>query len=389
MTSRPRPDLLRSKPVLAYLVTEDWYFMGHRVPMALAAQRAGYDVHVVTRVDKHRAAIESLGFRVHPVQWRRGSLNPLAFLNSIREVHGHYRAINPDLVHHVALQPTIVGSLAISGLACMRLNALTGLGYVFTSGTLKARAVRPVLRALLRYVLGNKRAVVVVENPDDRAAVRDLGVADGRIFTIAGSGIETDKLVPLPEPPEPVTVAFAGRLLKDKGVRTLVEAHGILERRGLSVRLLIAGAPDPANPASIPNNEIMEWSRRPGVTLLGHVPDIRNVWKAAHVAVLASRREGLPMSLLEAAACGRPIVASDVPGCREVARQDVNALLVPPGNSEALAEAISQLSCNKELRRRFGEAGRRLVENEYSADRVGSAIVALYGHLLESRKVRA
>jgi glycosyltransferase involved in cell wall biosynthesis len=369
--------------VLVYLVTQDWYFMAHRVPMALAAQRAGYDVHVITHIDKHRAAIEALGFRLHAVDWRRGSVDPLAFLNSIRAVRRHYRAIAPDLIHHVALQPTIVGSLAASNLTTVRLNALTGLGFVFTSATLKARLLRPVFRLLLRHVLGNSRAAVLVENPDDRTAVKALGVADNRIFTIAGSGVETDKLTPLPEPPEPITMAFAGRLLKDKGVRTLVEAHEILARRSQPVRLLIAGEPDRANPASIPSEEIAEWSRRPGITLLGHVADIRDVWKAAHIAVLVSHREGLPMSLLEAAACGRPIIASDVPGCRQVARAGVNALLVPPADAGALADAITQLSRDKGLRRKFGEAGRLMVESEYSAERVGTEIVALYSRLLE------
>ena len=379
-------DSPRLKPVLVYLVTQDWYFMAHRVPMARAAQRAGYDVHVVTHVDKHRAAIEALGFRLHAVDWRRGSVDPLAFLNSIRAVRRHYRAIAPDLIHHVALQPTIVGSLAASGLASVRLNALTGLGFVFTSATLKARLLRPIFGFLLRYVLGNSGAAVLVENPDDRTAVKALGVADNRIFTIAGSGVETDKLTPLPEPPEPMTVAFAGRLLKDKGVRTLIEAHEILARRGQPVRLLIAGEPDRANPASIPSKEIAEWSRRPGITLLGHVADIRDVWKAAHIAVLVSHREGLPMSLLEAAACGRPIIASDVPGCRQVARAGVNALLVPPADAGALADAITQLSRDKGLRRRFGEAGRRLVENEYSAVRIGTDIVTLYNQLLDCKR---
>jgi glycosyltransferase involved in cell wall biosynthesis len=251
---------------------------------------------------------------------------------------------------------------------------------------LKARLLRPVFGFLLRYVLGNSRAAVLVENPDDRTAVKALGVADNRIFTIAGSGVETDKLTPLPEPPEPMTMAFAGRLLKDKGVRTLIEAHEILARRSQPVRLLIAGEPDRANPASIPSKEIADWSRRPGITLLGHVADIRDVWKAAHIAVLVSHREGLPMSLLEAAACGRPIIASDVPGCRQVARAGVNALLVPPADAGALADAITQLSRDKGLRRRFGEAGRRLVENEYSAVRIGTDIVTLYNQLLDCKR---
>jgi glycosyltransferase involved in cell wall biosynthesis len=369
-------------PVLLYLVTEDWYFLSHRLPMARQAQSAGYEVHVVTHVVDGGAEIESQGFHLHPVTWRRGSIDPRDFVSNIRAVRRIYQRIDPDLVHHVSLQPTIVGSLAASGLRCVRLNALAGLGFTFTSDTMKARLVRPILRWLLRYVLGTPRAAVLVQNPDDRAAVQRLGIAPERIFTIPGSGVETDLLMPLPEPVGPVTMAFVGRLLDDKGIRTLVEAHDILAKRGEPVRLLIAGQPDPANPASIPVDEIERWCHRPGLTLLGQVGDIRAVWKAAHIAVLPSRREGLPKSLLEAAACGRAIVATDVPGCREIARPDVNALLVPADNAKALADAIAMLAKDADLRARFGAAGRRMVEDEFSATRVGEAVVALYGRLL-------
>lgn len=382
MASRSGLDSPRLKPVLVYLVTEDWYFMSHRVPMALAAQSAGYDVHVITHVNKDGATIEALGFQVHPVEWRRGSINPFAFFGNIAEVRRLYRTLSPDLVHHVALQPTVVGSLAATGLSCARLNALAGLGFVFTSATLKARLARPVFRALLRYLLANTHASVLVQNPDDRAAIKRLGVADERIFTIRGSGVEADKLRPSGEPPEPITVGFVGRLLADKGVRSLVTAHDIFARQGRPMRLLIAGEPDPANPASIPLAEIESWRQRPGIEVLGHVTDIAKFWASAHIAVLPSRREGLPKSLLEAAACGRPIVATNVPGCREIARESVNALLVPPDNAQALADAIARLADDKELRRKFGEAGRRLVENEFSADRIGSETVALYDRLL-------
>jgi glycosyltransferase involved in cell wall biosynthesis len=371
-----------ARPVLVYLVTEDWYFLSHRLPMARAAQRAGYDVHVVAQANTGAAAIEALGFRLHPMVWRRGSVSPLGFLANILSVRRLYRSIAPDLVHHVGLQPSVVGSLAATGLSCMRLNALAGLGFSFTSETAKARLVRPILRALLRHVLGNRRAAVLVQNPDDRAAVQGLGIAAGKIVIIPGSGVETDTLTPLPEPAGAVTAAFVGRLLDDKGVRTLVAAHDILLRRGQPVRLLIAGEPDAANPVSIPPDEIAAWARRPELTLLGHVTDIGEVWKAAHIAVLPSRREGLPKSLLEAAACGRPIVATDVPGCREIARQDRNALLVPPDDAEALADAIGRLAGDASLRRKFGEAGRRLVEAEFSAARVGRDIVPLYDRLL-------
>jgi len=293
----------RTKPVLVYLVTEDWYFMSHRLPMALEAQRAGFDVHVVTQVNNDGAAIEALGFRLHSIVWQRGSISPFAFLTNLQAVRRLYRDIAPDLVHQVGLQPSIVGSLSATGLGGMRLNALAGLGFTFTSATPKARFMRPILSALLRHVLCHPRAAVLVQNPDDRAAISGLGVSDEKIFTIGGSGVETDRLTPLPESPGIITAAFVGRLLDDKGIRTLVGAHEILAQRGEPVRLLIAGEPDPANPASIPPDEIAAWRGRPGLELLGQVQDIRDVWKAAHIAVLPSRREGLPKSLLEAAAC--------------------------------------------------------------------------------------
>jgi len=366
---------------LVYLVTEDWYFLSHRLPMARAARAAGYEVHVVAHVAKGKNAIEAEGFQVHAMDWQRGSISPLAFLANIRAVRKIYQTINPILVHHVALQPTIVGSLAAAGLPCVRVNALAGLGYIFTSPTLKAQLVRPVSKSLLRRVLGHPRAVVLVQNDDDRAAVQKLGVAGERISTIPGSGVEIDSLAPLPEPDGPFTAAFVGRLLDDKGVRTLVRAYDILAERRDAIRLLIAGEPDPANPVSIPPKEIAAWGQRTGITVLGQVPDIRDVWKEAHIAVLPSRREGLPKSLLEAAACGRPIVATDVPGCREIARRNVNALLVPPDDATALAAAIDQLAKNAEMRREFGQAGRRLVEAEFSADKIGREICALYGRL--------
>ena len=372
----------RNGPALVYLVTEDWYFLSHRLPMAQAAQRAGYDVHVITQVNKDRHAIEALGIRVHAVAWRRGSFNPFKFLANVRAIRRLYREIAPDLVHHVALQPTVAGSLAAAGLPFARLNAIAGFGFSFTSVTLKARLARPVLRMLMRYVLGHPRSTVLVQNPHDLLAVERLGVPKEKIRIIRGSGVDVRKLVPLPEPEKPVTVAFVGRLLDDKGVRTLVEAHQTLRARGQSVRLLIAGEPDPANPVSIPPKEIAAWARLPGIDVLGHVSDIGSVWQSAHIAVLPSRREGLPKSLLEAAACGRPIVATDVPGCREIARDGVNALLVPPDRPGALADAIARLAGDDGLRRRFGDAGRQLVESEFSDVKIGQETSALYDQLL-------
>ena len=370
-----------TRSILLYLVTEDWYFLSHRLPMALAAMRAGYEVHVATRVNKDGAAISGYGFTLHPLDWRRGSFNPVNLFTIVRDVRRLYRSLAPDLVHHVALQPALIGSLAAVGLPVICVNALAGLGYGFTSDTLKARCLRLVLAPVVRFLMDNSKSVVLVQNPDDRAAVKKIGISSERIFLVPGSGVDIDHLTPLPEPGGPIAVAFVGRLLADKGIGTLMAAHELLLRSGENLRLLVAGERDPANPASMTEAQIERWRQRPEVEFLGQVADIRTVWSRAHIAVLPSRREGLPKSLLEAAACGRPIVATDVPGCREIARQNVNALLVPADDAGALVEAISRLAHDADLRRRFAAQGRTIVEQEFSSQYVGAEIVALYDRL--------
>lgn len=375
----------RSKPVLVYLVTEDWYFLSHRLPMACAALRAGYEVHVATNVVDGGAAIEGYGFKLHPLNWTRGSAHPKDLFRIIGEIRALYKSLQPDLVHHVGVQPAIIGALASIGLPIVKLHAMAGLGFAFTSKTLRAQVTGFVMRFLMRSLLNRPRNAVLVQNPDDRAAVTALGIAPERIFLIPGSGVDTVGLTTMPEPEGRMTVGYVGRLLADKGVRSLVEAYKTLRDRGRDIRFVLAGEPDPANPASIPDSEIAAWKQIAGLELLGHIDDIRPVWAMSHIAVLPSRREGLPKSLLEAAACGRPIVATDVPGCREIARPNFNALLVPADDAPALAEAIDRLAANADMRRRFGAAGRVMVEEEFSEHHIGREIVALYAKLLDQK----
>jgi glycosyltransferase involved in cell wall biosynthesis len=373
----------RSTSRVIYLVTEDWYFMSHRLPMARAARDAGFEVHVATRVDRHGATIEAEGFHLHPISWRRGSLDPRDLVRVVREVRRLYRNIKPDLAHHVALPATVVGSLAATGLPIVCLNAMTGLGTMFTSDTVKVRLVRTALTLALRRLLNRARSTILVQNLDDRAVIERLGVDGARIALIPGSGVDIEKMTPKPEPPGPVIVAFVGRLVESKGVRTLLAAHERLSQRGHPIQLLLAGTPDPANPMSIPAQDIEAWSKRPNVTHLGFVEDIGALWASAHIAVLPSHREGMPLSLLEAAACGRPLVATDVPGCRDIARPGVNAFLVPLNDAEALADAIDRLAGDPELRRRFGRASRHLVEQYFSSSLIGAELVKLYRRLLQ------
>ena len=233
---RPPPTPRKPAPRLIYLVTEDWYFISHRLPMARAARDAGFEVHVATRVDRHGTAIEAEGFHLHPISWRRGSLDPRDLIRVVREVRTLYRSLKPDLAHHVALPATVVGSLAAIGLPVACLNAMTGLGTMFISDTAKLRVTRAVLTQVLRRLLRRSRSAVLVQNDDDYAMIERLGVDRRRIALIPGSGVDTDAMMPSPEPPGAVTVAFVGRLVESKGIRTLVAAHQRLSQRGRDIR---------------------------------------------------------------------------------------------------------------------------------------------------------
>src|SRR5215472_7132743 len=382
MANEQRSPFDSAKPRLLYVVTEDWAFLSHRLPMARAAREAGFEVHVATRVSNGAAAIEAERFVLHPIPFARGSLSPVATLLTIAALRRVHRNIKPVLTHHVALQACVLGMLASFGQSCACLNAFIGLGYSFTSESGKARVVRKLVGSLLRFFINRNHCIALVQNPDDMAALLSLGIAKKQIALIAGSGVDIDRFTPMPEPGGAPTLGFVGRLLDDKGIRTLVAAHQLLRTRVPKAQLLIAGTPDPANPASVTEGEARSWNELPGITWLGQVNDIADFWARIHVAVLPSRREGLPKSLLEAAACGRSLIASDVPGCREIARHGVNALLVPPDDPEALAHAIATLMNDRDMRIRFGRASRQIVVAEFSNARVGNEIVALYTRLL-------
>jgi glycosyltransferase involved in cell wall biosynthesis len=374
----------RAQGRLLYVVTEDWYFLSHRLPMARAARAAGFEVHVATRVQNGAAAIEAEGFILHPVPFARGRLSPISALSLVRALRRVVRDVDPDLCHFVSLQASIQGSIAALGTRAASVSALGGLGYTFSSPRPKARLLRPFVSTLLRVMTNRPRRVALVQNPDDRDCLISLGVASEHIKLIPGSGVDVEALQPLPEPSGPIKVAFVGRLIEDKGIRTLIEAHRLLRRRGSDIELLIAGTPDPANPASIGEQEAAAWNREPGISWLGHVEDIANLWARAHFAALPSYGEGLPKSLLEAAACGRAMVASDVSGCREIVRDGESGILVPARDPAALADAVARLAASPALCCAYGAAARRLAVEKFSAAAIGKQAVELYDGLVEA-----
>ncbi|HXP13136.1 MAG TPA: glycosyltransferase [Stellaceae bacterium] len=384
-------------PVLAYktramklifLVTEDWYFWSHRLPMARAARRTGFEVAVATRVTAHGERIRALGYALHPLRWRRGRIGPLASALDVIEIWRLYRRERPLAVHHVSLKPALLGGIAarLAGVPLV-VSMITGTGYLGSSPRVSAKVIAFLARRLWPAILLRKNGRVIVQNEEDRLNLVALRPdAAPRITVIPGSGVDTIHFAPAPEPPAPpVVAAYAGRMIAIKGVAVLVEAQQILQRRGMDLRLVLAGEADAENPSAIDRVTLEAWSRLPGVTWRGRVEDIREIWRGAHIAVLASLGgEGLSKSLLEAAAMGRPIIATDIAGSRDIARNGVNAILVPLGDAGALAEALAGLAGDAERRRRYGAAGRKLVESRLSDNAIETATETLYRALLAS-----
>jgi glycosyltransferase involved in cell wall biosynthesis len=379
------------RPKLLFLVTEDWYFCSHRLPVARAARDAGFEVLVATRVREHGEQIRSEGFRLRPLAWRRRGDGIIGAGRAVAEIARLYRAEQPDIVHHVALKPVLFGAMA-ARLAFgrkagpVRVAAITGLGSGLQPARFAARLGRPLLRSALRFAA--QRGRVIVQNPEDGAAMIRLGVDPARIALIRGSGVDTAHFAASREPSgSAVSVALVARMLRSKGVLDAVAAVRRLRAQGLEIQLLLAGPTDPDNADSLDEAALRALAAEPGIEWLGQLADVREVWRRAVIAVFPSTYgEGVPKALLEAACCTRPIVAADMPGCREVVRHGETGFLVPPNDVAALAEAIAALARDPARRQAMGGAARVLAEREFGEAAVAEQTLALYQAALSERR---
>lgn len=367
------------RPRLLFVVTEDWYFCSHRLDLARAAAAAGYDVHVATRVTRHGERIRSAGLTLHPLELGRRVGNPLG---EIASLVGLMSRVRPAILHNVALKPAVFGSLAARLAGNPRVvNAVSGLGYVFINKGGVAALLRPLMIAAMRFLFGGAGRHVIVQNADDKRFFDGL-VSPGQVHLVRGAGIDVDRFVPMPELPGVPIAAAVARLLWDKGIGELVEAARILKERGVPLRIALVGRPDPDNPRTVPEETVRGWVAEGLVEWWGHRDDIVDVWRQAVIAVLPSYREGFPKALLEAAACGRPLVTTDVPGCNELVRHDDNGILVPVREARPLADALARLAADPGLRAGLGSRARQRAVEEFSSDTVIAAQLALYRQLV-------
>jgi glycosyltransferase involved in cell wall biosynthesis len=345
----------------------DWYLYNFRRSLALALQAAGYEVLLLSPPGNYSARLRALGLRWQPLQMDRRSVNPLREMVLLLRLVRLFRRERPMLVHNFTVKCAVYGSIgARLARVPARINAVDGLGYVFASGERKARMLRPLVRAMLRIALGGRGARLILQNPDDRTSFEKFGLATaGSVDLIPGAGVDCSRFSPRERSTTiqaPPTVLLAARLLWEKGLAEYVEAARILRSQGRTVRFLLAGNPDQGNPAAVPEATIRGWVAQGIIEWLGHVDDMAALYASMDIVVLPSfYREGLPTSLIEAAACGLPLITTDMPGCREVVQHEADGLLVPPRDARALADAIARLLDSTALRARLGEAARAKV----------------------------
>jgi glycosyltransferase involved in cell wall biosynthesis len=372
-------------PKVVFVVTEDWFFASHFLPMARAAGEMGLETVVVTRVRDHRAVIEASGARVIPLEAERRSLNPLSAGYAAGRLAAILKAENPAIVHCIALRAILVGGAAalMAGVK-RRVYALTGLGFLGARGDLVGRGARQALRLLIRGPLESRHTRFLFENRDDP---RLLGLDPddtGRVTIVGGAGIDPALLRPAPLVPQPpLKVAIVARMLWSKGIDLGVEAVRRARAGGASVELSLYGAPDPSNPKAIPEETLRAWSREAGVAWHGPTRDPAAIWREHHVCCLPSRGgEGLPRTLLEGAACGRALVTTDVPGCRALVRDGIEGRVVAPEDVDALAHALTALAADPGLVARMGAGARARILDGFTERDVMEAVKRLYAGML-------
>ncbi|WP_207905765.1 glycosyltransferase family 4 protein [Aestuariirhabdus litorea] len=374
---------IRPKVVL-FVVNAPEFFLSHRFPLAVAAQSAGYEVHVATADGADVAHIQASGFTHHVVPFARSGQNPLNELTTLWCLLSLSRRLKPDLMHLITIKPVLYGGIAarVAGIKAV-VSAVSGLGTVFMAESKSARVRRWLVTGLYRSAFKQRRLAVIFQNPDDRDTLLSLGaLTQNQVRMIRGSGVVLEDYPCVPEPEGVPVVVMAARLLKDKGVFEFVEAARLIKQRGVQIVVRLIGSPDPGNPTSVTQQELDQWADESGIELLGYRNDIARQYAGASIVCLPSYREGLPKSLVEAAACGRAVVTTDVPGCRDAITPGETGILVPVKDPVALADAIQTLAENRTLRLKMGLAGRNLAETEFAIEKIVEQHMGIYQELI-------
>ena len=373
-----------NKKKLLFIVNVDWFFLSHRLPIAIEAINQGYEVHIATTIANELDSLKKNGLIVHPINLHRSRTGLISVISEFKEILDIIRLIAPNIVHLVTIKPVLLG-----GIASRILNvpavvyAVSGLGYVFLKKGVIAFIIRKIIIYLYQLAFRHKNKCVIFQNDSDQSMLSKLSLlSSNEVELINGSGVDLSVFTQQSFDSGVPVIILAARLLKDKGVKEFVEAAKLVNINNNRARFALVGEPDFDNPASIQRYELENWKNERIIELWGHREDMEKVIPLSTIVVLPSYREGFPKILIEAAACGRPVVTTDVPGCRDAIEKDITGIIVPVRDYIELAKKISFLLDNPTISRKMGNAGRLRAEEFFDINKVVEKHMKIYEDLL-------
>ena len=371
---------------ILFIINNLNFFLSHRLPVALAAKQNGFEIHIAAPHNNSEDKILKQGFYFHPVRIYRSSINPFKEILSFYDLYKLQKKLKPDVVHLVTIKPVIYGGITARFAKIKNIvAAVPGLGSAFREDGFKGWILHKIIGWLYKAALGNKNAIVIFQNEDDKKVITKLcKLSEDQIKLIPGSGVNLNEYQFLPEPDGVPVLIMASRLLKDKGVPEFINAAKILKERGVAADVLLAGEIDPENPTSVTAEELNEWKKEEAVKILGFRSDIADLFSKSNIVIFpSSYREGLPKVLVEAAACGRAVVTTNAPGCRDAIIPNKTGILVPVKSAVAIADAAEYLINNSEIRKAFGKAGREFAEQVFDIENIVEEHLKIYRKLLK------
>jgi len=380
-------DSSTKKIKVLFVHTEGWFFLSHFKPLADAINSDDrYEAGIITTVGKNKSELEALGLKISGIDFQRASFNPFSAAKICLQIISIFRKERPDIVHFVSLKPIIIGGLAaMFSPKSARVYHVTGMGYLADGKTWLAKLRRSVLFRLMAFFFNRTNSWLITENPDDLEFLAGFGANKKKRNSIfGGAGVDPDYYRQVPAGSEGVLRSgFVGRMIWSKGVDVLVGASSELKNKSVQLQVDLYGEPDLANPKAISVAAIEQWVRQPGINWYGSIDDVREVWRNCEICIVPTRtREGMPRAMLEAASCGRALIVSDVPGCRQFVRNGIEGLIVPPDDAIALAKAMQKLAEDPELRNSMGIAARERVLSGYTEGHVRMAVLMIYENLM-------
>ena len=364
------------------------FFCTHRLPIAEAAKVEGFDIVIgygeVGGADVK--VLEKKGFRLKHIPMQRGNMNLFNDLITFFKIWIFFKEEKPDVVHLVTIKPYLYGGIIsrLISVPCL-VSAVSGLGTLFISENINTKILRVLLYPIYKFAFDHKNQKIIVQNEDDLKTLVDWGVLKPyKVKLLKGSGVKLQNFTNFEEPKGTITICFVGRILRDKGVLEFISAARIIKERGVQARFLLAGDLDSNNPSGFNSDDLKKINKDDCVEILGYQNDISNLYEKTHIVCLPSYREGLPKSLIEAAAAGKSIVTTDVPGCRQALIPNVTGILVPPKDPLKLADALNWLIDNPSERISMGKAGRKFAEKEFPIEKIIQNHLEIYRDLLSN-----